>query len=127
MTKDEQFFYDHAGFSYDPATETAEQGHQRTARNLAGAERWARANGYELVVEDEPNYASAADEQVERIEAGESVYVGARLVSAEGTTVAALGGIEVEGYDDPYLRAVGAELADEARYELSEQVRAALA
>lgn len=41
LTKAEQFFYDHAGYSYDPATETEEQGRERCARNLAAAEAYA--------------------------------------------------------------------------------------
>lgn len=32
MNKQEQFFYDHAGYSYDPKTETPEQG--RTSLNV---------------------------------------------------------------------------------------------
>ena len=34
MTKQEQFFYDHAGWSYDPKTETPEQGRERCAKDL---------------------------------------------------------------------------------------------
>ena len=38
LTKDEQFFYDHAGFCYDPKTQTAEQGQTECAQRLAAAE-----------------------------------------------------------------------------------------
>ena len=34
------FFYEHAGFSYDPARETLEEGRRRTAQALAEAEFW---------------------------------------------------------------------------------------
>lgn len=33
-----KFYYDNAGYSYDPANETAEQGRERCARELARAE-----------------------------------------------------------------------------------------
>lgn len=46
MNKQEQFFYDHAGYSYDPKTETSEQGRERGAVALAAAETWALDNGY---------------------------------------------------------------------------------
>ncbi len=42
LTKDEQFFYDHAGWSYDPKTETREGGRRRCATDLAVAEAWAK-------------------------------------------------------------------------------------
>jgi hypothetical protein len=38
MNDRERFFYDHAGFSYDPKHESREQGHERCARELASAE-----------------------------------------------------------------------------------------
>lgn len=41
----EQFFYEHAGYSYDPLTETPEQGRQRGATVLAQAERESRDAG----------------------------------------------------------------------------------
>lgn len=42
----EQFFYDNAGHSYDPSTETPEQGRTKGAILLASAERWAHETGY---------------------------------------------------------------------------------
>lgn len=42
MTEQEQFFYDNAGFSYDPKCETSEQGRERCAKDLAAAESYAR-------------------------------------------------------------------------------------
>lgn len=46
MTKQEQFFYDYAGYSFDPKTETAEQSHERCAKGLATAENYANANNW---------------------------------------------------------------------------------
>jgi hypothetical protein len=40
------FFYKHAGFSFDPAKETKRQGRAKCAKELAKAEREARALGY---------------------------------------------------------------------------------
>ena len=42
MNRDQQFFYDNAGFGYDPKTETAEQGREKCAIALAAAEEQAR-------------------------------------------------------------------------------------
>lgn len=40
------FFYENAGFSYDPKTETEQAGRMRCARQLAEAEEWALQQGY---------------------------------------------------------------------------------
>lgn len=41
-----RFFHEHAGYSYDPKTETKEAGRVRCALNLAAAEGIAREAGY---------------------------------------------------------------------------------
>ena len=51
MTKQQQFFYENAGFSYDPATETQGQGKERCAIALANAETWAVQEGLQFEVE----------------------------------------------------------------------------
>lgn len=50
-----KFFYDNAGYSYDPATETAEQGRERCARELARAEVYGRSEGWRAVWRDDPD------------------------------------------------------------------------
>lgn len=45
MDKPTEFFYDNAGFSFDPEKETQEQGRMRVAIGLAKAERDASENG----------------------------------------------------------------------------------
>ena len=45
LTKQQQFFYDHADYSYAPHTETPEQGRIRCAVDLAAAELWASQSG----------------------------------------------------------------------------------
>lgn len=42
LTTDEQFFYDHAGWSHDPLTESPDEGRVRCAQALAAAERWLK-------------------------------------------------------------------------------------
>jgi len=46
MTRQEQFFYDNAGYSFNPATETPEQGKRRCAAELAKAEQDALNEGW---------------------------------------------------------------------------------
>jgi len=46
LSKTEQFFYEHAGWGYDPAKETSNEGRVRCAKELALAETWARENCY---------------------------------------------------------------------------------
>lgn len=45
LTDDEQYFYDNAGYSFDPAIETEDHGHAVTAIDLATAERVAKKAG----------------------------------------------------------------------------------
>ena len=45
LTADQQFFFDCACHSYDPRTETPEQGRTRCALDLAAAEAFGRAAG----------------------------------------------------------------------------------
>lgn len=45
LTVDQRFFFEHACFSYDPKTETPDQGRTRCAVDYASAETWARAAG----------------------------------------------------------------------------------
>lgn len=55
MTNDERFFYDNAGYSHDPKTQTEEQGHVETAQALARAELFAVENGWIFTWELDPH------------------------------------------------------------------------
>ena len=68
LTADQLFFYEHAGYSYNPQTETAEQGRIRCAISLALAEEQARNLGYEFEWEyDEcPDLSWMSDEEREQ-------------------------------------------------------------
>ena len=65
LTPAEQFFYDNAGYSFDPATETATSGRTRVALALADAEK--ALNGGPLTVtwqeDPEPDESGTDDGQ----------------------------------------------------------------
>jgi hypothetical protein len=46
LTENERFFFDNAGYGYDPQTETQDQGHTRCAVVLAAAEAAGNIAGY---------------------------------------------------------------------------------
>ncbi len=53
MNKATRFFYEHAGYNFNPATETVEQGKLRCAKSLANAERYAQSQGFTFTWEDD--------------------------------------------------------------------------
>jgi hypothetical protein len=103
MTKPEQFFYDNAGFSYNPATETIEQGKVKGAKSLAQAEAYAAEQGW--IYEWTPDQPGFEEE-------GTNAEV-CTLYGIDGIALASLCGIS--GATDNYRRVVEAELALEAR------------
>src|SRR5437868_9324767 len=68
LTTDQFFFYQNAGYSYDPKTETADKGRIRCAVELARAEKYARNLGWEFEWEwDEcPDLSWMSDEKREQ-------------------------------------------------------------
>ncbi len=109
MQKATQFFYEHAGFSYDPKTETAEEGRLRCARELAQAEYDSSEISFDWQVDD-CDSSEWSDEQPPYAQ----WVCFARDVDS-GRILASLGGIDFgrdsEPYGDPYMRVVEAELA----------------
>lgn len=109
-----QFFLKHAGYSYNPETETPMQGRIKGARALAKAERQARDAGYSFAwgIDDPRGSAQWTDEKP----AWGSWYCVAH--NSEGETKYALYGIDFgrdgEPWGNPYRRAVEAELALES-------------
>jgi hypothetical protein len=109
MNSAEQFFYDHAGFSYDPNTQTMEEGHVETAKALAEAERKMLAGPY--FADIGPEYGAVYD-------GDGGPYYGpiwtVTLYSVEDADnpdpIGSLGGVACDD-GDPYLRVVAAELA----------------
>lgn len=115
-----KFFYEHAGYSYDPATETQDQGRQRGARILARAERKARQQGYYFVWGYDGRDSS--EWIANNTDGGQNRNPWPTwqclAYDANGHVVASLHGIDFgrdrEPWGDPYRRVVEAELALEA-------------
>ena len=112
LSADELFMHKHAGYSYDPKTETKEQGRQRCARELARAERWMHETGARVVWVDDweirdhvKYYGDAYDREPTTCEWAE--------LRLGGEVLASLGCID--DATDEYRRVIEAELADEAR------------
>ena len=111
-----RFFYDHAGWSYHPDTETPHEGRLRGARALAKAERWAQEAGISFYWdfdtegdEPEPGYVFM------RCDA----YTDGLVDGGGPQVVTSIGGID-EREDQPnldYRRVIEAELALEAMEE----------
>lgn len=99
-----KFFFDHAGYSYNTPTETAEQGRQRCAEQLAHAEEQGRDAGLSFHWERD------------QLEDDNEWYCA--CYNAEGETVASLAGVDFgddgEPWGSTYRRVVEAELASEA-------------
>lgn len=110
MTQDEQFFFDTAGFSYNPATETEAEGKLKSAIAYAAAEAYARNElwYFEWVPDLEADpYDWDGEGPI-----GNEAY-GCILRDASGKALASLWGIWDP--DGTYRRVVQAELALEAK------------
>lgn len=107
MTDAERFFFDRAGSSYDPKTQTEEQGRLAGARLLARAEARMTAGPYVVQVEpdDQPWDGDVPwDGPIWYV----ALYREFKYDSLE--LLGSLGGVACEE-GDPYLRVVAAELA----------------
>lgn len=121
-----QFHYEHGGYCYDPATERPEDGRARCALAAAGAEAWAKEQGLEFRWEDDWQVGSHRDafgrgSAYEDAEPETCEQCGAWLGDE---CLAAIGC--VDDADDNYRRVIEAELAMEARAELTRLMVAAL-
>lgn len=118
-----RFFWEHGGYNYDPATETADEGRARCALEAAGAEVWAREQGIEFRWEDDWNvgdhvaefdcYEDGGPDTCEMCAA----YLGDTLLACLGC---------IDDASDEYRRVIEADLAMEARAELQRMMVAAL-
>jgi len=114
----EQFFYDQAGYSYDPTKETQEEGRQRGAILLASAERWAHETGYayEWRLDEENNSMAWCEPNEDGGENCDPWPAWACIMRDEtGKAVQSLWSIDFgrdgEPWGNPYRREVEAELA----------------
>lgn len=117
MQKAINFFRTHAGYSYDPATETAEQGRQRCAEWLAECERWALDADVSFEWgRDDVDSSEFSDDP----EPWGLWFCIAR--GPDGEAIASLGAIDFgrdgEPWGDSCRRVVEAELAAEAQAQL---------
>jgi hypothetical protein len=112
-----EFFAEHAGFSYDPKTQTEEQGKQECALALASAEQWAREQGISFAWEIDPDITSA--DWSDELPAWDQWQCIA--YSADGEIVGCIGGVDfgLDGspHSDPHRRVIEAEIALECRAE----------
>ena len=118
LSKAERFFYDHAGYSYDAKTETAQQGRIRCARAMAIAEEQAANLDWCFCWEPDEQGCIGCDCKSDdcKCSTGEDHETLCCLVrDYEGNTLASLGGIC--GATPQYSRVVEAELACEALYD----------
>jgi len=109
MTKAQQFFYDNAGFSYNPCEETVTEGKLRVACNLAEAEEYAKAQGWTAEWHDDGDADPNDWDGIGPM--GEQAF-GCVLFNAKGEDIESLWAIW-----DPtptYRRVVAAELTLEA-------------
>lgn len=118
MSKAAQFFFEHAGSSYNPARETPEQGRERCARNLAAAEGIAREAGVSFAWSEDPDVDSSDwRDDCKPYATWECV-----AYDAAGNACGSLGGIDFgpdgSPYGDNYRRVVEAELAAECVDEI---------
>jgi hypothetical protein len=120
LTADQLFFYEHAGYSYDPKTQTAEQGRINCAKSLADAEATGKRLGYEFEWDwDADPDLSWMDEQ-ERQQEHEVLCC--RIVDPENRRYSLASLCGITDPDSGYRRVVEAELAQEAIAELDKEI-----
>lgn len=107
----EEFFYKHAGWSYNPKTETAEEGRRRCAREMAAAERDAASLGIRVTWQPDP-YPVDHVKEFDCYDAEPETCEVATAYGPDGDVLASLGC--VDDATPEYRRVVEAELADEA-------------
>jgi hypothetical protein len=119
----EDFFYEHAGYSYDPATQTQEEGRRASARALARAEQYATDHGWWVTWEADP------DQWDGDMPYDGPLWVALLMAEPDGPepyhargpeTLATMGSIAIDSTDprsEPYGRVVAAELALQATTE----------
>ena len=112
------FFLKHAGYSYNPQTETKEQGRRRCAKALAQAERQAHDEGFSFEWSVDPyiNSSEWIDDDEDGGKNCDPWQTWQCLVrDPAGRIVSSLHGIDFgrdgEPWGNPYRRVVEAELA----------------
>lgn len=128
MSPAQQFFYEYAGSSYSPPTETKTEGRLRGSRELAEAEAQAEALGWQVFTGPDPEGPMEDDAgSVELVASGKALCLTVILADAtEFNTetftshvpiLGTVGSVIVPSEDDPYIRVLAAELAMDALAE----------
>lgn len=119
LTTDEQFFYDNAGWSHDPLTESPDELQRlRCAQALAAAEAWLKDNSAFYEVTWEPDHDGDHSYLDQPEFAGQDIWTCEQatlwMIDADQPWVAASLGC-IDNADDAYRRVVAAELALEVK------------
>lgn len=112
IDKAAEFFYQHAGWGYNPTTETPEEGRRAGAEALADAERWARETGVWFRWESELGWIDHVAEY-DTYDAEPETCEACIAYDEDGEVVASLGCID--DATPQYRRVVEAELALEVK------------
>lgn len=104
-----QFFFRNAGYSYNPKTQTKQQGRAACARKLAKAERDARALGYTFAWEDDWSIGDHQKEFDCYVDSGPDTCETCMMLDDAGNVVQSLGCIDDATRE--YRRVIEAELA----------------
>ncbi len=118
LSDDARFFFDHAGFSYNPKNETPLEGRLQCAQALARAEHTAREMGITFEWQDDWMVDHAKEYECYE-DGGPQTCEFCIARDAEGNVRASLGCID--DADANYRRVIEAELADEAIDALREE------
>ena len=120
LTVDQFFFYQHAGYSHNPKTETAEQGRLRCAVELAEAEAIGQRLGYEFDWEwdSDPDLSWMSDDEREQ----EHEVLCCRIPDPDNTRYSLASLCGITDPDSNYRRVIEAELASEAIAELDKEI-----
>jgi hypothetical protein len=105
-----KFFFDHAGWNYNPKTETKKEGRIRCARSLADAEQLAQSYGLQFRWQDD--WAVGDHTREFDYKSNPSTCESCVCEDGEDNVLASLSCID--DADDNYRRVVEAELALEA-------------
>jgi hypothetical protein len=117
LSASQRFFYDHAGWSFDPSRETPRQGRVRCAKALAAAEQEALRQGWQFELERSGEQYDWDGSTFDVVAGGACDGYDASLYDESGDLLASLGGVTFADNNprkDPYRRVVAAELAREA-------------
>lgn len=106
-----EFFYEHAGYSYDPKTQTEEEGHRETATYLARAEKWAKDHDVSFTWEDD--WGVDHQKEFDCYEDGGPDTCEMCAALQDGKVITAIGC--VDDATPEYRRVIEAQLAAEAR------------